>query len=389
MKDNTQQIVIVGAGVFGLAAAIELRQQGHAVNLLDRSGVPNELASSYDVSKAVRMDYADDVYFTEMMEEALPTWTRWNDLSNGGIFFRTGMVFLSTRPYSGNTYEYLSFQLLRERGYKLERLDTDSITRLFPAWAADRFIDGYWNPHAGWVDANRTVTLLLARAQAAGVRILTDCDVATVLSNGRSALGVETKDGRRFPADTVIVASGAWTSQLVPETRRLLRVVAQPVFRFRPASTTAFESPNFPVWAVDLREAGWYGFPALADGTVKVANHGAGTPVDPDARGEIAMEFEEQCRRFLLDHLPALAESPILYRRLCLYCDVFDGSFLVSAVPGLDGLFVASGGSGHAFKFTPVLGSIVADCVLDRPSRWTSRLAWREPGSPTSLTSRK
>jgi glycine/D-amino acid oxidase-like deaminating enzyme len=74
--------------------------------------------------------------------------------------------------------------------------------------------------------------------------------------------------------------------------------------------------------------------------------------------------------------------------RVCLYCDSRDGDLLIDEVPGREGLVVASGGSGHAFKFTPMLGGIIADAVEGRPSRWLERFRWRAVDAVTGEEAR-
>jgi glycine/D-amino acid oxidase-like deaminating enzyme len=68
---------------------------------------------------------------------------------------------------------------------------------------------------------------------------------------------------------------------------------------------------------------------------------------------------------------------------VCLYCDSFDGDLLIDRVPGHGGLVVASGGSGHGFKFAPVIGEIVADTLEGHDNRWSQRFRWREAGPPS------
>ena len=66
--------------------------------------------------------------------------------------------------------------------------------------------------------------------------------------------------------------------------------------------------------------------------------------------------------------------------RLCLYCDTWDGDFWIDRHPQRPGLVVATGGSGHGFKFTPALGPIIADVVEGKPNRFAARFAWRARG---------
>jgi sarcosine oxidase/L-pipecolate oxidase len=73
---------------------------------------------------------------------------------------------------------------------------------------------------------------------------------------------------------------------------------------------------------------------------------------------------------------------------VCLYCDTFDGDLLIDRVPGHEGLTVASGGSGHGFKFAPVIGQIVADALEGADNRWSHRFSWREAGPRTGEKAR-
>src|SRR5690606_36329847 len=108
---------------------------------------------------------------------------------------------------------------------------------------------------------------------------------------------------------------------------------------------------------------GWYGFQAQADGTLKLANHGPGWPMDPSAPRIMPPEAEPMFRKFLSESLPGLADAERIFERLCFYSDTFDGDFWIYRDPERPGLVVSAGGSGHAFKFTPLIGRITANIV--------------------------
>jgi len=63
-----------------------------------------------------------------------------------------------------------------------------------------------------------------------------------------------------------------------------------------------------------------------------------------------------------------------------MYCDSFDGDLWIDHDPRHEGLVVASGGSGHAFKFAPVLGPLISDVLERKPNPWTDRFRWRARG---------
>ncbi len=74
-------------------------------------------------------------------------------------------------------------------------------------------------------------------------------------------------------------------------------------------------------------------------------------------------------RRILAHHLPGIADR-CLRSRACLYSNTPDLRFLVGPLPGRPGVWALGGGSGHAFKFAPVLGELTARGLAEgRPPR--------------------
>jgi glycine/D-amino acid oxidase-like deaminating enzyme len=185
--------------------------------------------------------------------------------------------------------------------------------------------------------------------------------------------------GETLAADNVVVATGAWTPALLPDLAGVMRPTGQPVFHVQPTDPVRFSPPHFVVFGADSSRTGWYGFPAHPDsGVVKIANHGPGWPVDPNRDSRtVDNSHVRRLRAFLAESIPELADAPILYTRCCLYCDTPDEHFWIGRHPNNLALTVAAGDSGHAFKFAPVLGQLIADAVEGRPNAAGGRFAWR------------
>ena len=166
---------------------------------------------------------------------------------------------------------------------------------------------------------------------------------------------------------------------MLPHLQNVMWTTAQTVFHFQPSQPERFRAPAFPVWGADIAKTGWYGFPANADGLVKVANHGVGRRVNASDTRVMPAGEEEKYRAFLRDTFPALAKAPVHSNRVCLYCDTFDGAFWITHDEHFEGLVVAAGDSGHAFKFTPVLGEIIADVVEQKDNAWALKYRARQP----------
>jgi len=371
------RVLVIGGGIFGITCALELHARRCAVTLVDPGPLPHPLAESTDISKIVRCDYGADEDYTALGERALDGWRRWNAAWPTPRFHETGVAFLTSGPMQPGGFEHASFTLLARRGHTVERLDAAAIAARFPAYRPGAFTDGYLHREGGWAESGAAVAQLVAEALAAGITIHGDCPVHRIVDGG--AL---TPRGQ-LTADATIVCAGAWTPLLVPELAGDLRTTGQPVFHLRPADPAPFTAGHFPVFGADIARTGYYGFPIQSDGIVKIANHGTGILLPADAPRAVTAAQEAALRDFLRDAFPALADAAIVARRLCVYCDTRDADFWIARHPDRPDLTIAAGGSGHAFKFAPVLGPLLADTVLGVSHPLAHRFRWRSGLDPS------
>ena len=93
------QIAVVGAGVFGLAAAIEAGARGHDVVLFDQGEVPHPAASSTDVAKGIRRTWyaSDNDTYVELAERAALQWTAWEELAGDSFYHPNGSLTVVSR----------------------------------------------------------------------------------------------------------------------------------------------------------------------------------------------------------------------------------------------------------------------------------------------------
>ncbi|NBW93984.1 MAG: FAD-dependent oxidoreductase [Bacteroidetes bacterium] len=371
-------ILIVGAGLFGVRAAQALHDRGHRVLLIDQGPPPHPLAASTDLSKVVRMEYGADAFYMSLVEEAMAGFDTWNHTLSRPFYHQTGVSMLSGRPFSEGGFEAASWALLQERGHQPERLSPCDIQMRFPALNPEIYVDGFYHARGGWVESGALVGELFDLALASGVSFRL-ADVQDIVTEGDRCLGVRCADGTRIESGHTLLACGAWAASVLPELASVMRSSGHPVFHLQPRDCSLFEAERFPVFTSDIARTGWYGFPMHpSEGVLKIGRHGKGLTVEPrNGKRMVHPQDEHALRAFLRQSIPALEDAPVVYTRRCLYADTFDADYWMDHHPQLDGLSVATGGSGHGFKMAPVLGDLIADMVERTPNERLHRFKWR------------
>jgi glycine/D-amino acid oxidase-like deaminating enzyme len=258
-------------------------------------------------------------------------------------------------------------------------LSSGEIRARFPAWNADRYVDGFFHGAGGYVESGRVVARLIEIARDAGVELIEGQSFARLDGTGSRVTGVVTADGTRLDGDCVIAALGSWTPHALPFTAAWFRSSGMPVFHLRPDRPEQFAASLFPVFGADIAATGYYGFPwHPAAQVVKVANHGVGRALHPSSPDRVVGDAEiAALRTFVAETFPSLAAAPLVATRVCVYCDTWDGHFWIAPDPERDGLVLATGGSGHAYKFAPLLGDLIADAAEGLGGRWLHKFRWR------------
>ncbi|KAF9788033.1 FAD dependent oxidoreductase [Thelephora terrestris] len=381
-------IVIVGAGCFGLSTAYHLLKRGFTdVNVLDRAEtLPAKDAASTDMNKIVRSSYPDDFY-TSLAKDAVKSW---KDEDEWGKHYHEAGVLIMGEGAAGYTKaSYANDLALGVRVVNLEDEEKrksvfDSGVELGTAFTNKCF--AYLNQDAGWVHAEGGTRRALENVRALGGTVTSGKAVAELVresgETGRTT-AVRCTDGSLYPAELVVLATGSWTPSTFPESVTQFQCLAtgHSVVTIQLTFDEAILYRKSPV--IYNQTTGFYIFPPNAENIVKMAIHAGGhtrdvrtdqnctisTPRTVSTHGviegcRIPVEAARELRRAFREIYPALASSkPFVTTRMCWYADTQDEDWLIGPAPGDPSLFVATGGSGHAYKFLPVIGRLVADAV--------------------------
>ncbi len=374
-------VLVIGGGIYGITAAVELAKRKHKVGLINPDTIPHHMAASTDVTKAVRMEYGSDWEYFRMVEKSIAQWKRWNDFFGEKLYHEVGFLMLCKEAIESekHTFEKYSYQHLLEAGYQPDRLDATGIKKRFPAINTEEYVDANFNAKAGYADAALTVEKLAAYARTLGVTIHEGQTAESFEIENGVLRAVKTKEGETFHCGHALVAAGAHTPLLLPELQPYMKSTGHPVFWLRPKDPKNFVAPLFSVFTADISNSGWYGFPFLEKwGIVKIAKHSNGVGIHPDNDDRQIKDDEvTDMRNFLKLTFPELQDAPLVFTRRCLYIDTLDGHFWIDRHPEIQGLSVSSGGSGHGLKMAPLLGAMAADIVEGKSHEFSERYRWR------------
>jgi sarcosine oxidase len=355
-------VVVVGGGVFGLAAALELAQRGNAVCVVDRFGSGQPATSSTGASRSIRLAYGDPFY-VDLARDALGRWAQLEQATGIRVLHLTGQADIGWLP----SLDGLK-QSADAAGAALEPRTNAQLRQLLPE-LAESAGGGLFHREAGTVLAEAGMRALQLAATAAGVELSAPERVTGIEADERA---VVTTDARTLEADRVVIAAGPWTGGLLEPlgiSLPLAPAIAQVTFLDAPAMV---ERPGVAEWP-EPGTAGVYGHAVPGVG-YKIAFDAGSDGWDPDALKWGADTDEE--RRILgwLERRIPGAPRQVAYSQRHPWTMTPDSDWVIDR---RGALVLACGCSGHAFKFGPALGPLVADVVeggaprplfrLDRP----------------------
>lgn len=352
--------VIVGAGSMGLATAYHLAKRGEPTLLLEQFAIGHDRGSSHGAARITRHSYAD-VRYAQLMPAAYAAWRELEADSGEQLYLRTGGLSLCP---PGVDYVAQVARSLEVIGCHHKRMTGEELRSRIPAFSVSDDLDCVFEPDAGLLLAERSLRAMLRVAKEMGgsnlaireespvVRIDLDSQKPTVVLADRT-----------ITADRLIVTAGPWTGTLVPEYCSHLRPERQQVLYFTPPPGDEYAIGQFPVfiWYGESPEEKYYGMPGIQGAGVKVARHG-GDRIEADAdHRHVSEEYREEIRGFLRNCLPGLADAPIHKTEICKYTVAPNEDFLIGAHPKRPDVIVASPCSGHGFKFSCLIGRVLAD----------------------------
>lgn len=354
-------VAVVGLGAMGSAAAAQIAARGLSVIGLEAHQPAHTLSSSHGDSRIIRLGYFEDPSYVPLLRRAYHNWRDLEARLKTDILTTTGVLQIGAPTGKLVAGTLASCNL---HGLPHEVLDRAAMQNRFPGFILEDHEVGVLDPNGGYIRPETAIAAFLKAATEDGATLHFGEKVLAI-EPGSDGVVIRTETAT-YRAGKVIVATGAWIAELVPQLAHSAVPIRQVVSWYRPADGFAAQPHRMACFLRDDGENGhFFGFPALGADGVKIGRHcHFREPIDPNAPNRPVDRVDtDLLDDFAARRMPTLATTR-LASTTCRYTMLPSEDFLIDLLPGDPGIVVCSACSGHGFKFTSVIGEILADLAI-------------------------
>jgi len=360
--EPTADVVVIGGGIMGLHVAWRLAaaRAGRVVLLEKRRFGAGESGKS----GAILRQHYSHATLIRMARASLSAYRELHERTRGGIGFQSpGMAFVGGPAERAGLEKNVALQ--RSLGVDVALLDAAALRQFEPRATFADGEAGCFEREAAFVVPGLALQAAAAQARAAGAELREGVAVAAIERDSqRRATGVRLADGSRLASRAVVVCGGPWSRALL-----MAAGVDLPLAAVRPEQAffipPAAHGPDRCIWADLVNDVYWKSEATSFTRVGRLAYDGDRPVADPD-------RYDEGVDgAFLDDSRDRLARRDASYRdAVCwggvaaLYTVTPDAQALIGQVPGCDGLWIASGFSGHGFKLGPSVGDALVALLV-------------------------
>lgn len=383
MAEDEADVIVLGLGGIGSAAAYWLARGGARVIGLERFALGHDRGASQDHSRIIRLSYHHPAY-VRLAQAAYASWAEVSAEAGIPLVVTTGGIDIY--PAEGAFDRAAYRDAMDACGVRYERLDAAEAMQRFPELRVDDGTEVVFQEQSGIAAAARANAAHQRLARTHGADLREGARVEEISTAG-AEVSVRVS-GRTVRASRLVLCAGPWTNDVLAQLdcRLNLAVTREQVLYLEPQDAAAFAPERFPIW-IWMSEPCYYGFPVFGEPAVKVAQDGGGEETTADGR---SFEPDEANRARVLDFMRRTFPRAVGRERLlktCLYTLPPDRDFVLDRLPGHEQVLLAVG-AGHAFKFATQLGRILSELALEGTTPHdislfrADRLVLSDPGAP-------
>lgn len=361
-------LIVVGLGVMGAAATWQASKATKSVLAIEVGGPTHRNGSSHGATRIYRQAYWEGNAYLEMLRLADEGWKELELQSRKTLLIPTGGIFIGPKS-SGVVAGSLATAQFGNIPH--EYLAANDIRRRFPQFSVLPNMEAVFEPGAYSILAEESRLQMLNEAVSNGAHLVYGMHICGITEiNGRPA--IKTSMGETVVAGAVIICTGAWGCDMLPELRAVIQPHRVPIYWFEPRAgyELSFSNRSFPVFLYEEDQGALlYGIPSglSSERGVKIGFHNRQlVPSDPNKNPPNINDFKLEIAAYIERIFPGLDPAP-RDSKWCFYTMTADQSFIIDQSAYHPHTFFVSACSGHGFKFGPAIGKILTELGLGLP----------------------
>ncbi|MEO0570573.1 MAG: N-methyl-L-tryptophan oxidase [Bacteroidota bacterium] len=363
-KNTHYDVIVIGVGSMDSSACYHLAKLGYKVLGVERFSITHELGSHAGQTRIIRKAYGEATRYVPLLERAYQNWATLEKETDAQVFFKTGMTYFGT---SESPFLQTVKRSSAQYNIPVNQLSEAECQEKYPQFHLPSDFERLEEPDAGFLTPERCILLMVQQALFNGATIKTKERV--VDWNHNNGVVTVTTHRNTYQAKKLVITAGPWASKLAPNLLPKLTVTRQPLAWVQPKKWMSFDMQKFPCWLIRNNDHDFYGFPIVPVGQfggplgLKLGmHHPGGEATDPDRVDRTPRyEDEKALIQFLKEFIPDGYQNTLVMKT-CLYTKTADEHFIVDFLPDRnEDVIIATGFSGHGFKFVSVIGEVLAD----------------------------
>ena len=358
-------VIVIGLGAMGGAAAYHCAKRGQKVLGLDVNPQFHSYGSSHGLTRALRETYFESPDYVPLTQRSFELWQELEQLSGVPLLTTSGAIYVAP----------IDHPLLRgvrsaakQHSLSLDNLSQDEMNKRFPGFALPKDWEGVFEGRGSVLMAESCLRAHTDLAQKHGAELRFGCGVKSWEQTASGSIIVES-DADRCEAKAVILTVGPWAVNVLSDLNLPLAGRRIPVVHFEPKKADLYDVKDMSVYFWATPQGVFAGFPNFKGEGIKIMRHDVGEICTPETvRREITSYDINELENFADTYMPN-ANGGVRKSLVCLYTMTPDNHFVIDRHPEFKNLIYATGFSGHGFKFAPVVGEILADLTLTKKTR--------------------
>jgi sarcosine oxidase subunit beta len=348
-------VVIIGSGIIGAVIAYYLTRKGISDVLVLEQGEIGSQGATIACLGGLRTQFstAVNIRFSLISRKVYQRFKI--DFGVDPGFKPYGYLFLATTPKQWKILKNTS-RLMTVLDVPVELLSPQEVSRHWPFIRVDDLSGGSYTKEDGFYSPIEILQTYGKKARQGGTVFMEKVEVTGISIKNNRVVCLQTKDGHKIKADSVVNAAGPWAGRVASMAG--LNLPVGPLKRHLFFTDTFHEIPDIFPMVIDI-DSGWY---------MKREGRGlilGGPTGEKSLSQHVDFDAEEWTAEKSIQRIPALERAKIIRGWVGHYEMTPDHHSVIGTFPELRNFICAAGFSGHGFQHAPATGMVVAELIAN------------------------